>query len=238
MSPLEHPVDAVVVAAMADEAAPFLARAEAVGPTTRVGHAEHTPLTFAGRSVVLVRCGIGLVNAAAALAVVIQTARPRAVISTGSAGGVGLHVRVGDVVVGSHYLYSGADARAFGYQLGQVPGMPEVYRAEQALHDVAMAARVDSTLVTGTVISGDMFIDAERIDAVRAQFPTAVSTDMESAALAHTAHLYGVPFVSVRGISDLCGPIDDHLTHVDDAADRSADVVIELLRAFPAASAR
>lgn len=228
----------LVVTAMSDEAAPFLARAEHTGETTRVGHAEHTPLSIAGRSVLLVRCGIGLVNAAAAAAVAINVTEPVALISAGSAGGVGLHVRVADVVVGSHYLYSGADARAFGYQLGQVPGMPEVYRAEQTLHDVAMAAHVDSTLVTGTVISGDMFIDSERIDAVRAQFPTAVATDMESAALAHTAHLYGVPFLSVRGISDLCGPIDDHLTHVDDASDRSADVVIELLRAFPALSAR
>ena len=228
----------LVVTAMSDEAAPFLARADVAGPTTRVGHAEHTPLAIAGRDVLLVRCGIGLVNAAAAAAVAIHVAKPVALVSAGSAGGVGLHVRVADVVVGSHYLYSGADARAFGYLLGQVPGMPEVYRAEEALHDAAMAAQVDSTLVTGTVISGDMFIDAERIDAVRAQFPSAVSTDMESAALAHTAHLYGVPFVSVRGVSDLCGPIDDHLTHVDDASDRSADVVIELLRAFPAVSAR
>jgi adenosylhomocysteine nucleosidase len=141
-------------------------------------------------------------------------------------------VRVGDVVVGSEYVYSGADARAFGYELGQVPGMPEVYEAEQVLHDAAVTASVDLRVLSGTVLSGDAFIDASRIDRIRAAFPSALATDMESAALAHTAHLYGVPFLSVRGISDLCGPVagSDFLLHVDDAADRSAVVVIEVLR--------
>jgi adenosylhomocysteine nucleosidase len=227
-------VDAVILTAMADEAAPFVERADFVGPATRVGHAEHRMATLAGRQVLLVTCGIGLVNSAAAAAVAINATHPRAVISAGSAGGVGVDVRVGDVVVGSEYLYSGADARAFGYSLGQVPGMPEVYAAEKALHDAAATAVVDLRVLSGTVLSGDAFIDATRVDRIREAFPGALATDMESAALAHTSHLYGVPFLSVRGISDLCGPVAgaDFLTHVDDAADRSASVVIEVLRSL------
>jgi len=52
--------------------------------------------------------------------------------------------------------------------------------------------------------------------------------------LAHTCHLYDVPFLSVRGISDLCGPHagKDFKTQVDDAADRSATIVIGTLREF------
>ena len=225
-------VDAVLVTAMADEAAAFLQRAEVIGDPTQMGHAEHRLLTIGGRQVLLVVCGIGLVNSATAAAVAIQGTHPRAVISAGSAGGVGLQVRVGDVVVGSEYLYSGADARAFGYELGQVPGMPEVYEAEKALHDAAATADVDLRVLSGMILSGDAFIDATHVDRVRAAFPAAMATDMESAALAHTAHLYGVPFLSVRGISDLCGPVagTDFLTHVDDAADRSATVVVEVLR--------
>jgi len=225
-------IDAVVVTAMADESAPFMARADVVGDSTPMGHAEHRLLTIGGRQVLLVQCGIGLVNSATAAAVAIQGTHPRAIISAGTAGGVGLDVRVGDVVVGSEYVYAGADARAFGYELGQVPGMPEVYEAEQVLHDAALTALVDVRVMTGTVLSGDAFIDASRVDRIRTMFPTAVAIDMESAALAHTAHLYGVPFLSVRGISDLCGPIagTDFLAHVDDAADRSATVVIEVLR--------
>jgi adenosylhomocysteine nucleosidase len=233
-------IDAVIVTAMADEAAPFIERADFVGPATRVGHAEHRMVTLADRQALLVTCGIGLVNSATAAAVAINGTHPRALISAGSAGGVGVEVRVGDVVIGSEYLYSGADARTFGYELGQVPGMPEVYEAEKQLHDAAAAAQVGGLRVlSGTVLSGDAFIDERRVELMRAAFPSALATDMESAALAHTSHLYGVPFLSVRGISDLCGPVAgaDFLTHVDDAADRSAVVVLEVLRTLEPASA-
>ncbi len=219
-------VDAVVVTAMAEEAEPFLQRAQFVGAETRVGHARHRVLTLGGHGVLLVTCGIGLVNAATAAAVAITGTSPRALISAGSAGGLGTDVRVGDVVVGTSYVYSGADARAFGYVLGQVPGMPETFGASPELVEAALAASPEGLRVlAGSMLSGDAFIDEHGVDRVRTAFPQALSTDMESTALAHTAHLYGVPFVSVRGISDLCGPADEFNQHVDDAADRSAAVV-------------
>jgi adenosylhomocysteine nucleosidase len=225
-------VDAVIVTAMADESAPFVDRADFVGEVSQVGHAVHRLLSFEGRGVLLVQCGIGLVNSATAAAVAISATSTRVVISAGSAGGVGEDVRVGDVVVGSTYIYSGADARAFGYALGQVPGMPETYTGDQDLLDAALGADIpDLRVLAGTMISGDAFIDASTVDSIRTAFPGALSTDMESAALAHTSHLYGVPFLSVRGISDLCGPAAgaDFLTHVDDAAERSVRVVIGAL---------
>ena len=226
-------VDAVIVTAMADESAPFVDRADFVGEVSQVGHAVHRLLSFEGRGVLLVQCGIGLVNSATAAAVAISATSTRVVISAGSAGGVGEDVRVGDVVVGSTYLYSGADARAFGYALGQVPGMPETYTGDQDLLDAALGADIpDLRVLAGTMISGDAFIDASTVDSIRTAFPGALSTDMESAALAHTSHLYGVPFLSVRGISDLCGPAAgaDFLTHIDDAAERSVRVVIGALQ--------
>lgn len=224
-------VDAVVVTAMAEEAEPFLARAEFVGAPTQVGHAVHRALTLGGHGVLLVVSGIGLVNAATAAAVAITGTAPRALVSAGSAGGLGTGVRVADVVVGTSYVYSGADARAFGYELGQVPGMPPVFDADAQLVEAALAAQPeDQRVLAGTVLSGDAFIDPSSVDRVRAAFPHGLSTDMESTALAHTAHLYDVPFVSVRGISDLCGPADEFNQHVDDAADRSAAVVVGALQ--------
>ncbi|MDM8083719.1 5'-methylthioadenosine/adenosylhomocysteine nucleosidase [Cellulomonas cellasea] len=225
-------IDALIVTAMPDESAPFVERADFVGQPTQVGHAVHRALSFDGRGVLLVQCGIGLVNAATAAAVALNGTKAHVLISAGSAGGIGASVRVGDVVVGSEYVYSGADARAFGYSLGQVPGMPAVYEGDDALLKTAANADVpDLRVLTGAMLSGDTFIDATMVDAIRASFPDALSTDMESAALAQTAHLYGVPFLSVRGISDLCGPAadSDFLQHVDDAAERSARVVISSL---------
>ena len=229
-------VDAVVVVAMADEAAPFLAAADTDVPGPLPG--QHL-LTFGARRVLLVRSGIGPVNATWAATRALTAVRTRVLVSAGSAGGLGVDVRVGDVVVGESYTFSGADARAFGYVLGQVPGMPERYAADaELLGRLAGVGPVEGpvgglTVRTGTMISGDAFVDAALVGAVRAAFPDALSVDMETTALAQTAHLAGIPYVSVRGISDLCGPVagTDFRTHVDDAADRSAAVVLALLAA-------
>ncbi len=226
----------VVVVAMPDEEAPFLDRADSVGGTVSLAGAVQHRLTLEGTDVLLVRSGIGLVNSATSAALALATGdgpAPAALISAGSAGGIGTQVRVGEVVVGTEYVYTGADARAFGYALGQVPGMPPTYTADPALLEAATTADPgDLTVRTGLMLSGDSFVDASLVDAVRTAFPAALSTDMETTALAQTSHRHGVPFLSVRGISDLCGPVadEDFLTHVDDAADRSATVVIGLLR--------
>ena len=229
-------VRAVVAVAMPDEAAPFLERAEHTSDPVTVGGAEHHEIVLSGQQVLLVRGGIGLANAASAAsaALVLVAAaggQPAALISAGSAGGVQAGVHVGEVVVGTEHLYTGADARAFGYVLGQVPGMPAVYTGDPQLRSAALAVETELTVRSGLMLSGDQFVDANLVDPVRQQFPEGLSTDMETTALAQVAHVYGVPFLAVRGISDLCGPAgaDDFLTHVDDAADRSALVVAGLV---------
>ena len=224
-------VDAVVLTAMAQEMAPFEERSDALGRATLLGQASGRLATFGRSHVLLVTCGIGLVNAATATALAVSGCRPRAVLSAGSAGGLHAQIAVGEVVAGSTYTFGGADARMFGYALGQVPGMPASYAGDPDLLTRAVAAGPGVRL--GPVLSGDAFIDAGLVDAVRASFPDALSTDMESAAIAQTCHLLGVPFVSVRAISDLCGPqagAEFHLA-VEDAAARSADVVLALLTA-------
>ncbi|MCL3862455.1 5'-methylthioadenosine/S-adenosylhomocysteine nucleosidase [Actinotalea sp. K2] len=225
-------VDAVVVTAMPDESAPFLDRAAFVGRSLQVGHAVHRVLSLEGHDVLLVQCGIGLVNSATAAAVAISGTSPRVLVSAGSAGGVAQEVGVGDVVVGARYVYSGGDSRVFGYALGQVPGMPAAYPGDEAMLEAAAALDGPEQRVhAGMMLSGDVFVDHTTVDHIRASFPGSLSTDMESAALAHTCHLYRVPFLAVRGISDLCGPRagTGFLTHVDDAADRSASVVTRML---------
>ena len=227
----------LVLVAMAQEAAPFLAAAGTpAADGVRVGPATVHRLTLAGRPVVLALSGIGLVNAAASATAVITATRPRAVISAGSAGGLAPGVHVGDVVVGSGYRFTDADATAFGYAPGQVPGMPVSYGADAALLDAAPSGEgLGLEVRVGEMVAGDSFVTAANVTPVRERFPAALSADMETTALAQVAHLFALPFVSVRGVSDLCGPAgaDDHLTHVDDAAERSARVVLALLERLP-----
>lgn len=221
---------AVVLVAMDDEAAPFLDLASEVGDPERVGRAELRHLTLAGQPVVLVRSGIGFVNATAAgTSAILRHGVDVPLISAGSAGGLGKDVAVGDVVLGSRLVNADADARAFGYVLGQVPGMPEAYDAAPGLADAvrqAAATVAGQVLREGTIGSGEKFATADLALRLRADFPDMLAIDMESAALAQLCHNFGADFVSVRAVSDLCAPDGtEFLTHVDDAALRSAQVV-------------
>jgi adenosylhomocysteine nucleosidase len=227
----EAPV-AVVLVAMDDEAAPFLSLASEVGEPERVGFAERRQITLAGRQVVLMRTGIGFVNATAAgMSAILRHGADVPLISAGSAGGLAKDVAVGDVLLGVRLVNADADARAFGYELGQVPGMPKAYDAAPGLTDTVRRAAASiraqgPVLREGTIGSGEVFVTADIALRLRADFPDMLAIDMESAALAQLCHNFGVDFVSVRAVSDLCAPDGtEFLTHIDDAAMRSALVV-------------
>ncbi|WP_371163999.1 5'-methylthioadenosine/S-adenosylhomocysteine nucleosidase [Buchananella felis] len=224
---------AIVVVAMSEEAAPFHAAAtdSAELPVRVPAHA----LTVQGRRLWLVECSIGMVAAASALTQALEllaanhpgTAVP--VVSAGTAGGLGVEVNVRDVCVSTALAYSEADARIFGYELGQVPRQPARFEGDGAL--MAAARRAVPAAHFGLMLTGNSFVTAATATQVRELFPGAVSVDMESVALAQVARDYGLPFVSVRGVSDLCGPAADQEFHVgvDVAAARSATAVLALL---------
>lgn len=236
-------VEAVIIGAMDEEVAPYLKRAAADAGTTsgalpyeEVGRARLWRTRIDGREVLVVRSGIGLVNAASAAVIALHRVQPDAILSTGSAGGLGGKVHVGDVAVGSFCAYSAADARAFGYKLGQVPGMPSNYPGEATLLEGAQAGDMREdypNVVPGHVTSSDVFVDGERLDALRADFPDATATDMESTAIAQVAYSFGVPFLTARGISDLCGPDagTEHPQTVEQVSEAAARVVMAAIAA-------
>lgn len=223
-----RPVDAIVVAAMEEEIVAYEQRADRLSQPSTAGGARSVLATIEDRKLLLVRTGVGAVNAVTAATLALHAVRAPIVISTGTAGGLGDGVRVGDVVVGDSYLFADADATAFGYALGQVPGMPERFPGAPAV--VERAQRRSGVLV-GQMLSGNSFVDARSVDRIREAFPRALTTDMESAAIAQTCFNYSVPFVSVRGVSDLCGPEagTDFGLAIDAAAAIAADVVLDLL---------
>lgn len=231
---------AIIITAMDDEMVPFIERATDVAEPVTIGHSVHRTARLNGHDVRLVTTGIGLVNAASALAAaILDTEGSPVVISAGSAGGLGPDIRVGDVVVGSEYINADADARAFGYVRGQVPQMPASYsprEAELALLQQGHASDAlfpGAKLHVGLMVSGYSFVTPEKAETLLVNFPGSQSTDMESSALAQVSHSYGLSFISVRGISDLCRA-EEFTTHVDDASERSAAVVAAILPALVA----
>ena len=88
----------------------------------------------------------------------------------------------------------------------------------------------------GLICSGDQFItDREQLNLIKQRFPLALAVDMESGALAQVCHLYGVPFLSFRIISDTPGAeghFDQYTNFWDTMADRSFAVTRSLLDAL------
>ncbi|WBU37886.1 5'-methylthioadenosine/S-adenosylhomocysteine nucleosidase [Homoserinibacter sp. YIM 151385] len=189
--------------------------------------------SIAGRPVLVVEGGIGLVNAAVTATAAIASrldAPVELIVSAGTAGGISAGAAVGDVVLVDRFVLGDADARAFGYELGQVPRMPASYdgHAEAVALAVELAAETGFPTRAGSAVSTDSFIGAERSVRVLADFPGTAVVDMESASLAQVGHRHGIPVAGVRAVSDLADDATFSM-QAEEAAARSAATVAALL---------
>ena len=237
-TPLERnlPARVLVVAAMQEEAAAIEARGShahdcehpfAGSDRVRVRELDIQAADSSTVPVRLVTTGIGTASAAAVVAAMLQHERPCLVVNVGSCGGLAADINVGDVVVGESFAYSIADATAFGYAIGQVPGAPERFITPSSLNTRAASEAIREhglSVRSGLMISGDAFVTQPLADAMRERFPGVLSADMESAAVAHISHLAAVPYVAIRSVSDLCSPRAGEEFHIglDVAAEHSA----------------
>jgi adenosylhomocysteine nucleosidase len=244
-----HPVLApegpvLILTAMDEEASPLVERITEPQrvdlPLGAPAHAWRGRL--GGLEAVVATSGIGVSAASAVAAWGVLTQRPRLVISAGSAGGLASGIGVGTLVIGESFTYSIADATAFGYAPGQVPGGPERFTSDPRLVDLAerAALRAGSAhpVRRGLMLSGDAFVTEGIAAPMRERFPGALSADMESTAIAQTCTSLGVPFLAMRAISDLCGPEADEQFHLelDVVAETSARAVCRLLEGLAEAA--
>lgn len=159
------------------------------------------------KDIVLQKCGIGKVNSAIGTVEMINNYRPDIVVSTGVAGGADDRMDVTDIVVGAEYCYHDAYC-GDECRFGQIMGMPAVFHSPKDLVDKAVATCDGKAVHTGLIVSGEWFVNTQnKMRAIIARFPKAVAVDMESCSIAQTCHIYGVPFISFRVISDL--PLKD-----------------------------
>ena len=175
----------------------------------------------AGDRFLLRHCGIGKVNAAMTVTKLLLTESVGGVISTGCAGGNGQKVSVGDVVVATaatyHDVFCGAEAAEWDFL-----GLPERMPADRGLLHAAGLVSADGTptdapgLKFGLICTGDQFITTvAEMDKIRQRFPDVLAVDMETASIAHVCHKFGVPFMSLRVISDTPG-VDAHTDQYND----------------------
>lgn len=162
---------------------------------------------FHGKEVVVVRCGIGKVNAAVCTQILADLYQIDAVINTGVAGSLRNEIDIADIVLSTDTQQHDVDATGFGYGLGIIPRMEcSIFQADKQLINLAkeVCAQVipDVGVHTGRIVSGDQFIsDSGKKDWLVENFD-GYCTEMEGAAIAQAAHLNQIPFLIIRAISD------------------------------------
>lgn len=160
-----------------------------------------------GREIVIVRCGIGKVNAACCTQILVCDYHVDYIINTGIAGSLKNEIDIADIVLSSDVLHHDMDATGFGYELGQIPRMEtKSFMADKRLIDIAnaCASRIfdDTKVFVGRIVSGDQFVsDSKRKEFIVKNFE-GFCTEMEGASIGQAAYLNNVPFLIIRAISD------------------------------------
>jgi adenosylhomocysteine nucleosidase len=188
-----------------------------------------------GKNVVLLKSGIGKVNASMGTTIMLERFKPSQVINTGSAGGFHDELEIGDIVISTEVVHHDVDATAFEYGYGQVPGMPLVYEADRSLIDKVMNTleHMELPYKKGLIATGDAFMDDEnRVRFVKQKFSGLLAAEMEASAIAQVCYQYNIPFVIIRALSDIAGKSSSvsFEAFLEKAAKNAADLIITMIR--------
>lgn len=194
--------------------------------------------TLMGQNAVVVRSGIGKVNAAVCTQILVDEFQVDAVINTGIAGSLNAEINIGDIVISTDVLHHDMDAVNFGYEPGQIPQMDVFsFVADETLASKAEAVcnevNPEIKVFRGRVVSGDQFIADKAVKERITNLFHGFCTEMEGAAIAQAAYLNEVPFVVIRAISDKAddSATEDYPTFEKKAVEHSVRLVEGLMKA-------
>lgn len=196
-----------IIGAMTVEIESLKAQMENLKITQKAGM-EFCAGTLEGLPVVVVVCGVGKVNAAMCVQVLADCFDVTHIMNTGIAGSLCAELDIGDLVISKEAIYHDFDCHNLNpnYPVGQVPGLPvRSFAADEAMidHAVKAAEQVHAGHIrVGTVASGDQFVCQKELKEQIITNTGALCTEMEGAAIAHTAWRNKIPFVVIRAISD------------------------------------
>lgn len=195
-----------IIGAMDEEVAKLKERMQDVVVETKASMDFYKGI-MDGKELVVVRSGIGKVNAAICTQILCDVYQVEAVINTGIAGSLNAQIDIGDIVLSTDALQHDMDATGFGYAPGVIPRMEtSTFVADEKLRKLAKQCcervNTDIKVFEGRVVSGDQFVsDKETKDFLLDTFE-GDCTEMEGAAIAQAAYLNHIPFLIIRAISD------------------------------------
>ncbi|MCI9455033.1 MAG: 5'-methylthioadenosine/adenosylhomocysteine nucleosidase [Dorea sp.] len=204
-----------IIGAMEDEVA-ALKEAMEVQETIEKASMVFCKGMLCGKEVVVVRSGIGKVNAGICAQILVDRFGVDVLINTGIAGSLDAKIDIGDMVISTDALHHDMDASEFGDALGQVPRMDVLsFPADETLVKKAVQAsekaNPDIHTFTGRIASGDQFIASREVKERIVKNFHPLCVEMEGAGIAQAAYLNQVSYVIIRAISDKA----DNSAHVD-----------------------
>ena len=163
--------------------------------------------TYEGREVVIVRSGIGKVNAGICTQILADKYQVKAIINTGIAGSLKNEINIGDIVLSVDAIQHDMEAVAFGYAPGVIPRMEtSTFKGDANLIELAKKACAEACpdigVHEGRVLTGDQFISDKAVKNRLIEQFDGSCCEMEGAAIAQAAYLNNIPFLIIRAISD------------------------------------
>lgn len=159
------------------------------------------------KDIVLVKAGVGKVNAARVTQILIDNFDIQAIINVGSAGSANDELDIGDIVIGQKIVQHDFDITAFGHPKGYISNVGQYVESDaQLIKKMEQTInKLDSNefkIKIGTIASGDIFCtELQMKNKIRTKF-NADAIEMEGAAIAQVCKLDNIPFIIIRSISD------------------------------------
>jgi adenosylhomocysteine nucleosidase len=155
------------------------------------------------KQIILMKSGIGKVNAAVASIEMIEIYTPDCIINTGVAGGIDRSLNVADIVIGEQTTYHDYYAGDVADHIKELGFPVNILADASMLNSLRTLGAKNNGIKFGLICTGDQFITNNVVlEQIKAKHPSGLAVDMESNSIAHVCFLRDVPFLSFRIISD------------------------------------
>lgn len=186
-----------------------------------------------GKEYLLIKSGIGKVNAARVTQMLIDKFDIEYIINVGTAGSLNDSLEIGDIVIGENLVQHDFDTTAFGDEKGYITGTGKIFKSSKELIEKYQKSITENkqeyNIIIGTIASGDIFCTEKWMkEKIHAKF-NADCVEMEGAAIAQICTLNKVPFIVIRSISDKPNGENqiDFNKFIDMASKRCADLIFK-----------
>jgi adenosylhomocysteine nucleosidase len=204
--------------------------------------------------IILVKAGVGKVNASLTTQILIEKFDIRSLIFTGVAGGIDTSLHIGDMVISSRVIqhdYGHIGPEGFRPTPIRLPRKGDEvllthFQSDSLLIEIAKTAANKSDMpaspftqsshdkpkiIVGTIVTGDQFIASELKRKWLEETFQASCVEMEGGAVAQICTTFEVPFVILRSLSDLANEEAsvDFRKFVEYASKNSASIIIQMI---------